>query len=51
MASAWKIFSSSRGLAQISSMRGILLTNSTDSAIIGIGSRPVSAILPANTEM
>src|SRR5436305_599900 len=50
MASAWMMFSSSRGLAQISSDRGAAFRISTHSDMIGTGSRPVSAIRPAKTE-
>jgi hypothetical protein len=51
IASAWKMFRSSRGLAQMSSAFGRARMTFTDSAMIGTGSRPVSAIRPANTEM
>ena len=49
-ASAWKTFSSSRGLAQISSAWGRACNSSTARFISGTGSRPVSAIRPAKTE-
>jgi hypothetical protein len=49
MASAWKMFSSSRGLPQISSMFGVARINSSAAVMIGTGSRAVSAIRPANT--
>ena len=51
IASAWTTLSSSRGLAQISSARGAARMISSDSRMIGTGSRPVSAIRPAKTEM
>ena len=51
IASAWTTLSSSRGLAQISSARGAARMISSASRMIGIGSRPVSAIRPAKTEM
>ncbi len=49
-ASAWKIFKSSRGLAQISYARALVLKTFTASAMRGIGSLPVSATRPANTD-
>src|SRR5215831_10364882 len=48
--SAWTRFSTSRGLAQISSARGAAARMSTERAMIGIGSTPASAIRPANTD-
>ena len=51
IASAWTTLSSSRGLAQISSARGAARMISSASRMIGTGSRPVSAIRPAKTEM
>ncbi len=50
-ASAWNTLSSSRGLAQISSAFGFAFMICTDFCMIGIGSTPVSAMRPANTEM
>ena len=51
MASAWKMFSSSRGLAQISSALGPVAQQlARAAAMSGTGSRPVSAMRPANTE-
>ena len=48
--SAWTMFSTSRGLAQISSTCGRRARSSSADAIIGTGSRPVSAMRPAKTE-
>ncbi len=45
------MLSNSRGLAQMSSAFGFAFIAFTDAAMIGIGSRPVSAMRPANTEM
>ena len=50
IASAWTTFRTSRGLAQISSRCGCGARRSSASVMIGIGSRPVSAMRPANTE-
>ena len=50
IASAWKMLSSSRGLAQISSTFGYGRSSSTAAAMSGTGSRPVSAMRPAKTE-
>src|SRR6185312_15436716 len=48
--SAWKMLSNSRGLAQISSWLGYGFIISTAADISGTGSRPVSAINPANPD-
>ena len=48
--SAWRRLSTSRGLAHSSSLRGIVGEDLAAAAISGTGSRPVSAIRPANTE-
>ena len=50
IASAWTTLSSSRGLAQISSSCGYGFSTSSASLMIGIGSRPESAMRPAKTE-
>src|SRR3546814_3506163 len=50
IASAWTMFSSSRGLAHSSSAFGRDRRMSRHWVITGIGSRPVSAMRPANTD-
>ena len=50
IASAWTTFRISRGLAQISSTCGYGASSSSAAAMIGIGSRPESAMRPAKTE-
>src|SRR5208282_1986724 len=51
ISSAWKMFRSSRGLAQTSCELGSGAINSSADFIRGTGSRPVSATRPAKTEM
>ena len=48
--SAWKMFSSSRGLAQSSSAFGFAAQICAASRMSGTGSTPVSAMRPAKTE-
>ena len=50
ISSPWKMLSTSRGLAHSNSAFGRGLRIFSASAISGTGSRPVSAMRPANTE-